>query len=1028
MTGVSSPASCLRRRTVAVLGAGIAGLTAAHELVERGFEVTVYEPQIDERATLGETPPGAVPPVKLGGLAASQYSTAGPTGGSRAELRPFPGRRGRPSLPPRAVAGEHGFRFFPAYYLHIWDMLQRIPVYQRASRHSDADPDWRASARTVMDNVQRVITQATVLSGQPSLIFTREEPRNVAELATLLGQFHTLGFTPSDVTTFAGRILRYLVTSPLRRASELQNLSAYDYFIGRDAVAARRYRYSPQTESLILDMPKVLAAFDSHWGDARTNISTFMQLLLRMDRRDDKADGVLNGPTTEAWFDHWYRHLAQMGVRFVRAAAERIEARQVDPRDPPHLRPRVQVFLTDGTRLTPDYVVAAVDAPAAERMTAALRPGTGGTVAGLSGFSTSRPPETGPLQPASERRPERRDPCDMAELGRRPWDRFQTLAGIQYYFDTEFQLVRGHVFYSGTDWGLSSINQHGMWERRPSLAHDGYVAVLSVDIGDFNKPSSHLLDAQGRGKAVRDCTPDEIAAEVWRQIATAITSDVENVPDAILPWPVWYALDRNLVMAGPGQGDGRPLRNEAPYLIPIVGDWPNRPGPEPWNPNGTSWTVRPIEDVWRADLVLRHVWQARHGGYQVHHNSLVFAGTWTKTFTRMTTMEAACESARHAVNAILDHYIWAETGGADRRETTTLDWRMPFGFVDQGFSVPVRMPSPAGDYCFVFDLENREPLETRALRNLDSQYCQRGLPHPLDVPPMPQSPPAGGTLMTNPPLDYTGQLLSYLQAWRQFLAEASASVPGPPGQAVGWPTAPPIPGVASGPPPVPWYNPAGSAMVPGASPFSVPVAPGAAPPGPPVPPVAQTPSAAAADAAVGPARPRSESGDTPPWAADVAEPPPGPGQSAVRDPSSVVATQGTRPRSAYSWTEQPESAEATSEPTAVSLFAEPAQEAPQRPWWDSSDVMPTAQDASSDLRPPENLGNLAPSRAAPANSGGTERFGPLFPGGSAVVRTFPSPALDLRFGRLSLPTTLSPKPMHFPLPGQVEIIGGDPNI
>jgi protoporphyrinogen oxidase len=29
--------------TVAVLGGGVAGLSAAHELVERGFSVTVYE-------------------------------------------------------------------------------------------------------------------------------------------------------------------------------------------------------------------------------------------------------------------------------------------------------------------------------------------------------------------------------------------------------------------------------------------------------------------------------------------------------------------------------------------------------------------------------------------------------------------------------------------------------------------------------------------------------------------------------------------------------------------------------------------------------------------------------------------------------------------------------------------------------------------------------------------------------------------------------------------------------------------------
>ena len=246
-------------------------------------------------------------------------------------------------------------------------------------------------------------------------------------------------------------------------------------------------------------------------------------------------------------------------------------------------------------------------------------------------------------------------------------------------------------------------------------------------------------------KPARECTREEIALEVWRQITVELLDTFGyDVVARQLPRPIWYSVDEFIVFKAKDDETrptdtaakldefARPRYNRAPYLIPLIGDWKNRPGAYPWGPQGTSNTLVP-NDAMRAMQKRLHVWQAGHGGYEVHHDKLVFAGTWCKTFTRMTSMEAACESGRHAVNAILDHYVYEQSGRTDERDLPALSWRMPFGFVDQELSIPIRQPTPAGDYCFIFDCENREPADARPTRAVDSDYFRAGLAHPWHV-------------------------------------------------------------------------------------------------------------------------------------------------------------------------------------------------------------------------------------------------------------------------------------------------------
>ena len=232
MIAVPTPASRTPPPTALVLGAGIAGLTAAHELAERGFAVTVVERHA-RRTDHGRRPAaGRVPAGEARGSGrVPVHDVRATTRPAERSAAPVSRSAGIPAAARCAVPGEHGFRFFPAYYLHIWDLLQRIPVYECLPGGST----WRRIRRTVMDNVQRVVTQATTVQGKPSLIFPREAPRNLPQVLTAADQIRELGATRLDAATFGARIMRYLVTSPLRRASELQNLSLYDFFIGRDA-------------------------------------------------------------------------------------------------------------------------------------------------------------------------------------------------------------------------------------------------------------------------------------------------------------------------------------------------------------------------------------------------------------------------------------------------------------------------------------------------------------------------------------------------------------------------------------------------------------------------------------------------------------------------------------------------------------------------------------------------------------------------------------------------------------------------
>src|SRR5262249_39334160 len=106
-----------------------------------------------------------------------------------------------------------------------------------------------------------------------------------------------------------------------------------------------------------------------------------------------------------------------------------------------------------------------------------------GVPGGLRGYTTQLAP-----RPGTSDAPTPRDPIDIHEVGIEPWDRLQTLSGIQYYFTSAFSLAEGYTYLVHAEWALSAINAHQFWSHRPTLERDGYVSILSVDVGDWNVP------------------------------------------------------------------------------------------------------------------------------------------------------------------------------------------------------------------------------------------------------------------------------------------------------------------------------------------------------------------------------------------------------------------------------------------------------------------------------------------------------------------------------------------------------------
>ena len=265
-------------KTVIVLGGGIGGLSAAHELSERGFSVRVFElrdvPGGKARSVLV---PSTVPRQNVGGVHLGRY--AAPT---------------RRDLP-----GEHGFRFFPRFYKHVIDTMARTP--------------YRGS-RSVADNL--VDTTGTIFArfGRRPLKLPTTTPRTVPELFTLVSDLGSLfgrelGIAPEDFAFFGERIWQILTSCSERRMEEYERVGWWE-FIG----AAQR---SEAYQKLFgIGCTRSVVAAQAKLASTKTIGDMFVQYFFNLAEPGISADRVLNGPTNDVWIDPWLAYLRGRGVEY----------------------------------------------------------------------------------------------------------------------------------------------------------------------------------------------------------------------------------------------------------------------------------------------------------------------------------------------------------------------------------------------------------------------------------------------------------------------------------------------------------------------------------------------------------------------------------------------------------------------------------------------------------------------------------------------------------------------------------------
>ena len=462
-------------KRVVVLGAGVAGLTVAHELVNRGFDVTVYERR-DE-----------------------------PGGKSRSYMTGLCDVHGRP-VPGDRVPGEHGFRFFPGFYRHLDATMAEIPAtqkYRKSKKHPATE------RKTVLDCLTPINDELLAASGRAPIAVPARAPITVKDIRTALRLPRALGdcgLTDDDLATFADKLWQIATSCQERRDAEYEQIGWRDFVESKDR-SSEYYWY------LASGLTRALVAARARYASAKTMGNIALRLFAVVLDPGQSTDRVLCGPTNDVWMNPWVDYIE-----------ERVESRKGNPKG----RGKVErssaiksIGIEDG-RVT--HVTIA-------------RRGDEGTVEDVKAdyFVSALPMED--LSDLIEATPDlraHRQFRDIVTMRKAEGSEqcLRKMSGLQIYCRRPLQLGgrplnEGHQLLLDSPWGLTSIDQGQFWEEMP----ENVGAILSVDISSWD-----IAGLKTREKA-SDLTsnPVKIFREVCAQIRAGLGDELLT-DDNIIGW------------------------------------------------------------------------------------------------------------------------------------------------------------------------------------------------------------------------------------------------------------------------------------------------------------------------------------------------------------------------------------------------------------------------------------------------------------------------------------------------------------